>query len=135
MCFRTLIGRRLLKFLRIVLFATFVVFSLLHFVPGDPAVTLAGDNATRERVEEIRRLFGFDRPLIEQYGVWLWQVARGNLGVSLLSSAPVYDLIAQRMPNTILIAIYALLISTAVGVPLGILAATRVGSRIDAFVT
>src|SRR5262249_2539123 len=75
------------------------------------------------------------RPLIEQYALWLWHAVNGNLGTSLLSSSPVTDLIAQRMPNTILIAIYALVISAVVGVPLGILAATRVGSRIDAFVT
>lgn len=135
MGFHTLIGRRLLQVVPIVVFATFVVFSLLHFVPGDPALTLAGDYATKERIEEIRKLFGFDRPLIVQYGVWLWQAAQGDLGVSLLSNASVLDLIHERMPNTILIAAYALLIATAVGVPLGILAATRVGSRIDAFVT
>lgn len=135
MGFHTLIGRRLLQFVPIIVFATFVVFSLLQFVPGDPALTLAGDYATKERVEEIRQLYGFDRPLIVQYGAWLWQAVRGDLGVSLLSNAPVVDLIKQRMPNTILIAAYALAIAAAVGVPLGILAATRVGSRIDAFVT
>jgi peptide/nickel transport system permease protein len=135
MGFNALIGRRLLQFVPIVIFATFVVFSLLQFVPGDPALSLAGDNATKERIEEIRRLYGFDRPLLVQYGAWLWHVVQGDLGVSLLSSAPVVDLIKQRMPNTILIAAYALLIAAAVGVPLGILAATRVGSRIDAFVT
>jgi peptide/nickel transport system permease protein len=135
MGFYTLIGRRLLQFVPIVVFATLVVFLLLQLVPGDPAVTLAGDYASKERIEEIRRQFGFDRPLMVQYGVWLWHTVKGDLGVSLLSSSPVLDLIAQRMPNTILIATYALLISAAVGVPLGILAATRIGSRVDAFVT
>ena len=126
---------RLGQILPIVVFATFVVFSLLQLVPGDPALALAGDYATKERIEEIRKLFGFDRPLIVQYGAWLWHVMHGDLGVSLLSSAPVADLIKQRMPNTILIAMYALVIAAAIGVPLGILAATRAGSRIDAFVT
>src|SRR5437016_5053514 len=135
MNFYALIGRRLVQFIPIVVFATFVVFALLQFVPGDPAVTLAGDYASKERVEEIRKLFGFDRPLIEQYGLWLWHAINGNLGTSLLSSSPVVDLIGQRMPNTILIAVYALFISAVVGVPLGILAATKVGSRVDAFVT
>jgi peptide/nickel transport system permease protein len=135
MGFRTLIGRRLLQVVPIIVFATFVVFSLLHFVPGDPALMLAGDYATKERVEEIRKLFGFDRPLVVQYGAWLWQAAQGDLGASLLSSASVSDLIRERMPNTILIATYALLIASAIGIPLGILAATKVGSRVDAFVT
>jgi peptide/nickel transport system permease protein len=135
MGFRNLIGRRLLQVIPIVVFATFVVFSLLHFVPGDPALALAGDYATKERIEEINRLYGFDRPLIVQYGVWLWHVVKGDLGVSLLSSSSVFDLILQRMPNTILIAAYALIIAMIVGVSLGVLAATRVGSRLDAAIT
>ena len=130
-----LIGRRLWQLLPIVIFATFVVFSLLQLVPGDPAVTLAGDYASKDRIEEIRQLYGLDKPLIVQYGVWLWHAVHGDLGKSLLSSAPVVDLIAQRLPNTILIATYSLVIATLVGVPLGVLAATRVGSRLDAFVT
>jgi peptide/nickel transport system permease protein len=135
MRFGTLIGRRLWQLLPIVIFATFVVFSLLQLVPGDPAVTLAGDYASKERIEEIRRLYGFDRPLVVQYGVWLSHAIRGDLGTSLLSNAPVLDLILQRMPNTILIAVYALLIAAAIGVSLGVLAATRAGSRVDALVT
>lgn len=130
-----MIARRLWQLLPIILFATFVVFSLLQLVPGDPAVTLAGDYASKERIEEIRHLYGFDKPLLVQYGVWLLHVVQGDLGKSLLSSAPVLDLIAQRLPNTILIALYALVISAAVGIPLGVLAATRSGSRLDAFVT
>jgi peptide/nickel transport system permease protein len=130
-----LIGRRLWQLLPIAVFATFVVFSLLQLVPGDPAVTLAGDYASKERIEEIRRLYGLDQPLLVQYGVWLWHVVRGDLGTSLLSSAPVFDLIGQRMPNTILIALYALLIAASVGISLGVLAATRAGSRVDTFVT
>ena len=81
------------QLLPIIVFATFVVFSLLQLVPGDPAVTLAGDYASKERIEEIRKIYGFDRPLVVQYGVWLWHALEGDLGVSLLSSAPVSDLI------------------------------------------
>jgi peptide/nickel transport system permease protein len=130
-----LIGRRLWQLVPIIVFATFVVFLLLHLVPGDPALTLAGDYASQERIEEIRKIYGFDKPLLWQYGVWLGHAVQGDLGKSLLSSAPVLELILQRLPNTILIATYALLIAAAVGVPLGVLAATRVGSRVDAFVT
>ena len=130
-----LIGSRLWQLLPIIVFATFVVFSLLQLVPGDPALVLAGDYASRERIEEIRQLYGFDKPFVVQYGAWLWHVVQGDLGKSLLSSAPVYDLILQRMPNTLLIATYALLIASLIGIPLGVLAATKVGSRIDSFVT
>ena len=130
-----LIGRRLWQLLPIVIFATFVVFSLLQLVPGDPAVTLAGDYASKERIAEIRQQYGFDRPLLVQYGVWLLHAVRGDLGNSLLSSAPVFDLILQRLPNTILIASYALVLAAMIGIPLGVLAATRIGSRVDTFVT
>jgi peptide/nickel transport system permease protein len=133
--FPALAGRRLWQLLPIVVFATFVVFSLLHLVPGDPALTLAGDYASTERIEEIRRLYGFDRPLLIQYGAWLLQVLQGDLGRSLLSSAPVLEIIQQRLPNTILIAAYALIIAALVGIPLGVVAATRVGSPVDSFVT
>ena len=73
-----LIGRRLWQLLPIVIFATFVVFSLLQLVPGDPAVTLAGDYASKERIEEIRQLYGLDKPLIVQYGVWLLACDEGR---------------------------------------------------------
>ena len=130
-----LVIRRLWQLLPIIIFATFVVFSLLQLVPGDPAVTLAGDYASKERIEEIRQLYGFDQPFIVQYGRWLWHAMQGDLGRSLLSSAPVIELIMQRLPNTLLIATYALIISALVGIPLGVIAATRAGSRLDAFVT
>jgi peptide/nickel transport system permease protein len=130
-----LIGRRLLQFLPIVVFATFVVFGLLQMVPGDPALALAGDYASAARIAEIRHLYGFDQPIFVQYGIWLWHAAHGNLGLSLFSSEPVTQLIRERLPNTIVIAVYALALACAIGIPLGVLAATRNGSKLDAFVT
>ena len=131
----TLIGRRLWQLLPIVVFATFVVFSLLQLVPGDPALTLAGDYASKERIAEIRQLYGFDQPLIVQYGVWLLACVQGDLGTLAAVERAGDRPDPQRLPNTILIATYALLIAALVGIPLGVLAATRIGSRIDTFVT
>ena len=123
-----LLGRRLLQFLPIVIFATFVVFFLLQLVPGDPALALAGDYASPQRIAEIRHEYGFDQPMIVQYGIWLWHALHGNLGLSLFSSEPVTQLIRDRLPNTILIAVYALVVASAIGIPLGILAATVTSS-------
>ena len=109
-----LIGRRLWQLLPIIVFATFVVFSLLQLVPGDPAVVLAGDYASEQRIAEIRQIYGLDQPFVVQYGVWLLHALEGNLGRSLLTSQPVSELILYRLPNTILIAVYALVIA---GVP------------------
>src|SRR5882724_8604639 len=76
------IGGRLLQALPVILLATFMVFALLKLVPGDIAVTLAGDNATDARITEIRKLYGLDRPFLVQYGAWLGHVVQGSLAVA-----------------------------------------------------
>src|SRR5260221_11884066 len=92
------IGGRLLQALPVILLATFIVFALLKLVPGDIAVTLAGDNATDARIAEIRTLYGLDRPFFAQYGHWLWGVLHGDLGKSLLSGEVGLDSIFRRFP-------------------------------------
>ena len=131
---RLLLGR-LWHVLPVVILATFVVFALLQLVPGDPAVTLAGDYATPERILEIRHLYGLDRPFLVQYGAWLWHAAGGDLGRSLLTQENVSTLVLHRLPNSLLIAACALLLATGLGVSLAILSAVRAGSRIDAAVS
>lgn len=122
---------RILHLVPVALLATFFVFGMLYLVPGDPAVTLAGENATPQHIEEIRMLYGLDRPVVVQYADWLNHVAHGNLSVSLLSGEPVAGEIAHRLPNTLLIVAGALGLSILVGVPLSIAAALRPGSRFD----
>jgi len=130
-----LIRRRLVQVAPVIVLATFIEFGLQQLVPGDIAVTLAGENATDARIAEIRTLYGLDRPFFAQYGHWLWGVLHGDLGKSLLSGEVVLDSIARRFPVSLLIVGCALALSLAIGIPLGILAATRPGSRVDAFVT
>ena len=122
---------RILHLAPVALLATFFVFGMLYLVPGDPAVTLAGENATPQHIEDIRTLYGLDRPVVVQYADWLNHVAHGNLSVSLLSGEPVAGEIAHRLPNTLLIVAGALGLSILVGVPLSIAAALRPGSRFD----
>ncbi len=130
-----LVGRRILQTLPVVVLATFVVFGLMHLVPGDPAVTLAGEYATPQRIEEIRKIYGFDQPFLKQYWIWLSNAAQGDLSRSLQSTSEVSTLIAHRFPNTLLVVVLALFLSMAIGVPLGILAATRSGSKLDGAIT
>ena len=111
---------RLLQALPILVLSTFIVFSLMQLIPGDVAVTLAGENASAERIAQIREAYGLNQPFLAQYGDWLWRAAQGDL-----------QTIARTFPNTLLIAFYAVLLSVLVGVPLGILAATRSGSPLD----
>src|SRR3981189_3061710 len=119
------IGGRLLQALRVILLATFLVFALLKLVPGDIAVTLAGDNATDTRIAEIRKIYGLDRPFLVQYGAWLAKAARGDLSQSLLSGEKVATSISRAFPNTLLIVVIALLLALATGIPMGIVAAIK----------
>ncbi|MEN9419670.1 MAG: hypothetical protein RI988_3291 [Pseudomonadota bacterium] len=133
--FGKLIGRRLLQVVPVLVFATFVVFALVQLIPGDLAITLAGEGVSEQRLQEIRREYGLDKPLLMQYGNWLWHAVQGDLSQSLLSREPVLESILRRLPNTLQVVGLALVISLVVGIPLGIVASQRPGSRLDSFVT
>ena len=126
-----MIGRRLLQAAPVIVLATFIVFGLLKLLPGDVAVTLAGDNATDERIAEIRRIYGLDRPFLVQYGVWLWKAAHGDLSQSILSGEQLVTSIARCCPHTLLIVAMALGLALIVGVPLGAAAAVRPNGLVD----
>ena len=130
-----LLGGRLAQIVPVVLLASFLVYGLMQLVPGDPAVTLAGDNATPQRIEEIRQQYGLDRPLLLQYGLWLGHALTGDLSHSLLTGVPVWQAIVEKLPNTLEIVAGALLIAMAFGIPLGIAAATRAGSWADSAIS
>jgi peptide/nickel transport system permease protein len=129
------IGSRLLQVVPVVILATVAIFGLLQLVPGDPAAVIAGEYATAERIADIRRMLGLDRPLWEQYALWLGHAVTGDLSTSLITGQPVLDEVLRRLPNTLLIAVLALVLAVLVGVPLGILAATRVDRPTDRVVT
>lgn len=129
-----IIGRRLLHAVPVVVLSTFIVFGLLKLVPGDVAVTLAGDNASEQRIAEIRELYGLNQPFLVQYGAWLWKAVQGDLSTSLVSSEAVLTSIERCLPHTLLIVVLALLTALVIGVPLGIAAAAKPGSWIDGIV-
>ncbi len=126
-----IVVRRLLQAGPVIVLATLIVFALLKLVPGDVAVTLAGDNASDARIAEIRHLYGLDRPFIVQYAAWLWRAAHGDLSASLISREPVLISILRCFPHTLLIVALALAMAITVGIPLGVAAAARAGARID----
>ena len=129
-----LFGRRLAQALPVILLATFLAFGLLKLVPGDIAVTLAGDNASDQRIAEIRQLYGLDKSFFVQYLDWLWKVLHGDLSRSLLTSEPVLVCIGVCLASTLLIVVLATVLSVAIGAPLGVLAASRRGSWVDSAV-
>jgi peptide/nickel transport system permease protein len=126
-----LLLRRLLQAMPVLAFATFVVFGLLKLVPGDIAISLAGDNPSDERIAEIRKAYGLDKPFLVQYGTWLGKAVQGDLSQSLLSKESVLVSIGQALPHTALLVGMAMLLSIAIGVPLGMLAAARHGTWVD----
>jgi peptide/nickel transport system permease protein len=125
------IGGRLLQALPVILLATFIVFALLKLVPGDIAVTLAGDNATDTRIAEIRKIYGLDRPFLVQYGAWLGHVVQGDLSQSLLTGEKVATSIARAFPNTLLIVAIALVLALVTGIPMGVIAAIKLNGWVD----
>lgn len=115
--------RRLIAGVPLLFLVSLIVFSLVLILPGDPAVTLAGDNATEEQVEEIRQTLGLDQPIVTQYVDWLGGAIQGDLGTSLYSSREVTDTIWTKLPVTLSITFAAMVIAVLIGVPAGIIAA------------
>lgn len=109
---------------------SFISFSLL-FLSGDPAAALAGETASGEDVEAIRRLYGFDRPMLVQYGEWLWRAVQGNFGESYYFKLPVSSLIADRLSVTMTLGLCGITFALLTAVPLGVVAAIRPNSIVD----
>jgi ABC-type dipeptide/oligopeptide/nickel transport system permease component len=125
------IVRRLLSLVVILLGVSVLVFMLVHLAPGDPVRIMLGEEATAADVERLNRIYGFDQPLPVQYGRWLRAALQGDLGVSIRQQLPVWTIIVERMPATIELSIWSMLISIGIGVPLGVLSAVRRNTWID----
>src|SRR5262249_20830208 len=119
------IARRLLFMIPVAVLVSFVTFMLIHLIPGDPARVLLGEDATPQLVAALHRQLGLDRPLGEQYAIWLWRALHADLGNSIRLQQPVLQAILQRAPVTLELGSVALLYSVAVAIPLGVLSATR----------
>ena len=126
-----LLARRLAAALPTLAGVVVVTFVMARALPGDPAAYFAGPAATREAVEEIRRQLGLDQPLWVQFGRYLGDLARGDLGVSITTGQPVLADIAQRLPASAELTLLGLLIAAGLGVPMGVAAALRPNSWVD----
>ena len=123
--------RRLLAVLPVLLVVSLLVFFMLRLAPGDPAAVIAGNNATSEDIANIRAHMGLDKPIAAQYVLWLGQVLQGDLGYSYYLSKPVTALVAQRVEPTLSLALGTVLLAVCIAVPLGSLAAWRMGGWLD----
>lgn len=123
--------RRLLQIVPLLFIASIIVFSIIHIIPGDPALNILGFEALPEQVEVLRRQMGLDKSLPEQYVIWLSRVIRGDLGVSYMSKFPVWQLIRLKFPATLELTIAASILTLVISLAGGILSAVYHHSWLD----
>jgi peptide/nickel transport system permease protein len=125
------IVRRILATIPVMAVVAVFVFALLYLSPGDPAAIIAGDTATVDDILRIRAKLGLDQPVYIQFGEWVWRLMHGDLGISIFTNLPVAKLIQQRLEPTVALSVATLIVSIAVAIPMGVLAAWKAGSWID----
>lgn len=127
----TYIINRLLQMIPTVVVLVILVFLMIRLIPGDPAVTMLGVEATPDRVRELHQHLGLDQPWPVQFAIYVRNLARGDLGRSILVQAPVLDLVKQRLPLTLFLVAYAMVLAVLMIVPLALLAALKKGRLVD----
>ncbi|OYO16547.1 peptide ABC transporter [Enemella dayhoffiae] len=130
-----MIGKRLLALIPLLLLTTLAAFALIFLIPGDPASTIAGDQATPERVAQIAAELGLDQPWYVQYGQFVSGLLTGDLGNSFTFNVPVARLLVERLPVTLSLTLMALALAALIGVPLGIIAGRYAGRLPDRVAT
>jgi ABC-type dipeptide/oligopeptide/nickel transport system permease component len=123
--------RRLVQLIPVLFGISLVVFFMIRLIPGDPAEVMLGERGTVEAREQIRRVLGLDRPIYEQYGLFLLRLAQGDLGDSFVLRKPAMPLILERFPRTLFLAIYGLVLSIVVALPLAMWSALKKDSLAD----
>jgi peptide/nickel transport system permease protein len=118
----------------VIVFASALTFFFVNLAPGGPASVMRFDVTAEQREALIKRM-GLDRPVVERYAVWVSGAVRGDLGTSLLTDEPVTQRIGERLPNTLTLAVAALVLSVALGIPIGLVQALRRGSPLDHFLS
>ncbi len=127
----SMVANRLLWFVPTLVGLLAIVFVLSRVIPVDPAVLAAGENSSPEQVQQVRERFGFDKPLPVQFVNYLRDIAQGNLGVSLFTQQPIIDDLKSRLPATLELTIFAVLIAGLIGIPLGVFCGLHRNSWID----
>jgi len=123
--------RRVASTVPVMLIVAVVIFAMLRLTPGDPAVVIAGDQATAEQIARIRASLGLDLPIHEQFVTWIVHILQGDLGTSIFTNMPVSTLIGQRLEPTLMLTLTTVIFSVSVAVPLGVWASWRAGSWTD----
>lgn len=127
--------KRVLISIVVVFLVSVFAFSLMHILPGDPARLTLGEEASQEDVDALRKELNLDKPVLEQYFIWIGGVFRGDFGRSIQYHRPVLDIMLERLPRTVAIGLPTLVISVIVGLAFGIISAVRRGKVIDQIIT
>jgi peptide/nickel transport system permease protein len=122
-----------LQIIPVLLGVSIVVFFMVRAIPGDPAQLLLGQQATQAQVEQVRENMGLDKPVIVQYGIFLADAVRGDLGDSIVTGRPVTTELLARFPATLELTAFAMLVAILVGVPVGVISAVKQYSLLDKF--
>jgi peptide/nickel transport system permease protein len=125
------IFRRIVATIPVMAIVALFVFSLLYIAPGDPAAVIAGEQASPEDVEKIRKGLGLDRPFVSRFGEWSWHILQADLGTSMFTGLPVTQLIVQRLEPTLSLMVVTLILSITIAVPMGVIAAWKAGTWVD----
>ena len=125
------IVQRVIFMLPVALLVSFLAFMLIHLIPGDPARVLLGEEATPQTVAALQNQLGLDKPLLEQFALWLWQALHGNLGQSIMLQQPVTQALMQRLPVTLELGLASLVFSLVLAIPLGVYSATHRHSWVE----
>ena len=123
--------RRLVQMLPVLLLASFAIFAMIYAVPGGPVAVIVGENASQEEIAAAIQRYGLDRPMVVQYFDWLGRALTGDFGLSLHSRQPVLQLIGERLPATLQLALAAILVALVLGVPVAIASAVKPNSWLD----
>jgi peptide/nickel transport system permease protein len=129
------IVRRILLSIIVLFLTTVLTFSLLQMMPGDPVIIMLGIDASQEEIDTLREELWLDRPIVVQYGHWLFNAIQGNLGKSIIYREDVTGIIATRLPITIYLSLAAFILTTIIGIGAGIICAIRRGGILDAAIT
>ena len=119
----------------VLLAVTVIIFSLIHLTPGDPVQSMLGQDFTPEAAQALRARYQLDRPLLEQYVLWVFRAIQGDLGISIRQSLPVTDMIAQRFPASLQLASLAMVFALLISIPAGIISAVRRNTWVDYLLT
>ncbi len=125
------IGQRLLVMLPTLVLVSMFVFALQQLLPGDPVEAMAGEERDPQVIEYLRAKYRLDQPLPVQYAYWLGSILQGDFGVSIRTRLPIGEMILQKLPITIQLAVMAMLVAILIGIPAGIVAAVWRGTRLD----